>query len=583
MKHIPIPTDTSNEEINKAFHNFTNRTLWQYHFSKQLITETEENDDNYHQFEPNLKVKKEIIKPCYFVANNHPLRVTCHDFSQFLQTYTENNPTTVKKCNTITSIKAIQSKFPHIVFKPADKNLGLCALNIEDYDSLILTHLNNDLNYKLVSDTGPTTRSLLKQLISNFNNFKEDFTWYSWEKQCINYEYDFKWPKFYCLPKLHKKGKLKGRPIAGQVEWITTPISRILNNRLQKELHRYPCILKNSTTLVKDLMEFNTTHFINNPDILIITGDIESLYPNMNLDTLYSIIERIEITCRPLTEFICQHSYITYNDHIYHQIQGIPMGTNAAVTLANVYVGELIDDYINSRPQTLWYKRYIDDLFILWTGTTEQWDLVKSFIQRLLKIPINWETPSKNHSIFLDLNITRNTFNGYFTTSIYQKPLNKYHYISPLSSHAPHMFTGFIKGELTRYCRLSSNPFTYNHTKELFYQRLIQRGYPRKMLNRLFKQHKWTARFDQHDPPLGTILPFVLPYTFRNNINVIQNYLKDNAEFFTKWFPYARIIFAHSKRANINNILCLSELSDQQKSFLRSRNSRTQNTTFNPL
>lgn len=578
IKHIPIPKDVTNDEIQKAYSNFANRTLWQYHFHRQNLFATLdmsiEDDDNINTYEPNLRVKKDLIKPCHLIKEDHPLRVQLRDFHNFLEDYIQNHTTTHKTCNTLKSIKNIQNKFPDIVFKPTDKNLGLCALTVDDYDSMVMLHLNNEINYKLAANTGPASRILLKQLISDFEDFRDNTIWYLKEKPCIRFEYDFRWPKFYCLPKLHKQGTIKGRPIAGQVNWITTPVSRILNHRLQSELHQFPCILPNSFSLVKDLETFNTTEHTTNMNIYIITGDIESLYPNMNLDTLYSIIDKIDITCVDLTKFICRNSYVMYNDLIYHQTHGIPMGTNAAVTLANMYVGFLIDNYINSRGQTLWYKRYIDDIFILWTGSLEQWDRCKSNIQALLKIPIHWDNPSTTQGIFLDLHITRCAYNGQFITSIHQKPLSKFHYITPLSSHAPHMFTGFIKGELTRYARLSSTPFAYNHTKQLFYQRLIQRGYPRKLLNRCFKKHNWQMRFNEDDSLTCTILPFVLPYTLRNNCRLIQRQIQLITEDITSWFAYAKIVFAHSKRPNIYDYLCPSSLTKNHKDILRSRNNR---------
>ncbi len=439
---------------------------------------------------------------------------------------------------------------------------------------MVMEHLNNFENYNLISNNGPSTRKILKDLINNFENFKHNTYWFYIERNCINHTYNFKWPKFQCLPKLHKSGKIKGRPIAGQTEWITTPVSRILDYRLQKELYRFPNILPNSFSLVKDLSYFNSTTLISNQDIWIITGDIESLYPNIQLTKLFSIIEEIDITCKPLTEFICNNSYILYNDLIYHQKKGIPMGTNAAVSLANIYVGYLIDKYIESRPQTLWYRRYIDDLFILWKGTSSQLLHLQSNIESLLNIPIHWDTPSKTQGIFLDLFISRSSYDGQFITSIYQKPLNKYHYISPLSCHAPHMFSGFIKGELTRYSKLCNSPFGYQNIKNLFYERLIQRGYSRKYLNRIFRKHTWYLRDIENSETNMTILPFVLPFTLRSNVNQIQQFLKDSQEDITYWFDHAQVIFAHAKRPNILNHLCPTGLNENHKNILRSKNTQ---------
>jgi hypothetical protein len=248
------------------------------------------------------------------------------------------------------------------------------------------------------------------------------------------------------------------------------------------------------------------------------------------------------------------------------------MGTNAAVALANMYVGFLIDRYILNNPLVHWYKRYIDDLFILWTGSMTQWNSMKNSIQRLLQIPIHWDEPHKTQGIFLDLKISRCSYSGHFITSIYQKALNKYHYITPLSNHAPHMFSGFIKGELTRYARLCNTPFGYENVKYLFYQRLIQRGYQRKVLNKLFNRHKWISRFQDNDITGYTILPFVLPYTLRNNVHCIQSTLKESQENLTYWFDNAQVIFAHAKRPNIYDRLCSSGLNANHMVILRSRN-----------
>ena len=141
-----------------------------------------------------------------------------------------------------------------------------------------------------------------------------------------------------------------------------------------------------------------------------------------------------------------------------------------------------------------------------------------------------------------------------------------------MSTHAPHMFSGFIKGELTRYARLSSNPFAYNHTKKLFYQRLVQRGYKRRYLNRIFNRHSWQSRFQDNESPAGAILPFVLPYTLRDNVKNIQSILRQHYDDIDNWFPIAQVIFAHSKRPNVHNHLCSSALSTQHKEIMRSRN-----------
>jgi hypothetical protein len=371
-----------------------------------------------------------------------------------------------------------------------------------------------------------------------------------------------KFPAFYCLPKLHKNGPIKGRPIAGAVASFTTPISRILNHRLAPHLAKLPYILKNSTQLVQHLEAAND--HIPKEELLIITGDINSLYPNIDIEKLKVICKTTDFELESLANFVLDNSYVEYNDLIYKQKNGIPMGTNAAVHLANLYLSELLDKYIGSRQQTFYYGRYIDDIFIIWKGSLESWNNCRSCINNLypnLKID-DWHE-SRNHAIFLDLNIT--FVNGRFYTSVYQKELNKYFYLTPESFHQPHTFSGFIKGELTRYARLSSTGYSYEQVKKLFYQRLLNRGYSRLYLNTIFKKHKWTIREIAKDRPVNVLLPFVIPYTPRRNMKYLESLFKKMEESFEEYIPTSKVTLVYSKTPNLLQLVCSSSLNKDQK------------------
>lgn len=62
-------------------------------------------------------------------------------------------------------------------------------------------------------------------------------------------------------------------------------------------------------------------------------------------------------------------------DQIYLQTQGVPMGTSCAPSYANLILGgwertifadETLQPFLD---QILCWHRFIDDLFIIWTGT----------------------------------------------------------------------------------------------------------------------------------------------------------------------------------------------------------------------
>jgi hypothetical protein len=94
------------------------------------------------------------------------------------------------------------------------------------------------------------------------------------------------------------------------------------------------------------------------------------------------------------------------------------------------------------------------------------------------------ETPS-NQSQFLDLNVTIR--NSSLAFSSFQKPLNLYLYIPPLSAHPHSCFKGLIKGELNRYWRQNS-PVDFQELVTKFLERLHARGHPLEKLYPLFTQ-----------------------------------------------------------------------------------------------
>jgi hypothetical protein len=72
----------------------------------------------------------------------------------------------------------------------------------------------------------------------------------------------------------------------------------------------------------------------------------------------------------------------------------------------------------------------------------------------------------------LEINIQGNTI----TTKTYQKDMNLYLYIPPLSAHPPSCFKGLITGEVRRYW-LQNNLEDFQQLLSKFIERLIARGH----------------------------------------------------------------------------------------------------------
>lgn len=76
-----------------------------------------------------------------------------------------------------------------------------------------------------------------------------------------------------------------------------------------------------------------------------------------------------------------QCNYFWYNKAFFVQTKGVAMGARYAPSVANLLMNLWEEEYIYKKiPQLKLYRRYIDDLVILWDGTV---DTFQQFLQEL--------------------------------------------------------------------------------------------------------------------------------------------------------------------------------------------------------
>jgi hypothetical protein len=98
------------------------------------------------------------------------------------------------------------------------------------------------------------------------------------------------------------------------------------------------------------------------------------------------------------------------------------------------------------------YCRYIVDIFAALTRT-HAFEFVRRFNAANPSIQLEAITLEQS-GVFLDLMLTlvaESDVQSAFKLSLYQKPINKYQYIPPLSQHRPHVFYNVVLQELKRY------------------------------------------------------------------------------------------------------------------------------------
>jgi len=173
------------------------------------------------------------------------------------------------------------------------------------------------------------------------------------------------------------------------------------------------------------------------------------------------------------------NNIFSFADTFWLQLTCTAMGTLAACSYATIYYEQHENSQVlpKFRHHLLYYKRYIDDIFGTWspsnTDEDTSWGDFKNELNNWSGLSWKVEEPS-TQTVFLDLSIQ--LINSKIHTSTYQKNLNLYLYIPPVSAHPPSCLKGLIAGELRRYW-LQNSPEYYKVTLSKFIDRLLCRGH----------------------------------------------------------------------------------------------------------
>lgn len=533
LKYIPKPIDTTNDEFLSAFQEWKRRIIVKNYFEKR----------------PNLSKDQEVYDKDLHVNTNWIPDFTPLQLDKFfketlekLKFYLDQNPRNNKFSKLFKTVKTILQK-KNLIIKPSDKNLGICLVTKEWYFNECMRQLNSP-HYKVQNFDSLLLWNNLKSILSNkyfaSNTRIKDFIKY--------YADNAKLPSFYITIKVHKS-PIVGRPIVASNSWFTTGLSTWLGKKLNK-LNQADTdyILTDSKTLVKYFSDFKF-----NPEIKLVTFDVENLYPNIPHQLAYSTLESYltrlnhplkDILLRSL-KFVLENNFFEFNNVTYKQLLGIAMGTNAAVAIANITLLELEKNFFLSSiyedsnyehqitKGNLFYKRYIDDGLIIY-NLHENIDNFKTKFEQAMK-PFKFTWKISNYEIeYLDLHIYKGElFNSKrkLDISVHQKTLNKYLYLPYHSFHNPLMKKAFIQTELQRYVRNSSSLELFLDISKKFYTRLRNRGYPAEFLRKTFaivryeKRRGYLDKFtsdnliisDQENDQEDEVSTFfVIPYTERS-------------------------------------------------------------------
>ncbi len=274
---------------------------------------------------------------------------------------------------------------------------------------------------------------------------------------------------------------------------------------LQPITRIYPDYLHNSTELIRRL---DSLHI--NDNIILISMDIVSLFPSIpQMECLTIIYEEMSkhqdlLLFDPnliiqLLQINMFNNYFEFGNFSFKQITGIAMGSSFSPTVANIFMSVFLRNFLATiTEKPLLILRYIDDIFLLWPkhqSITTFTSKINSFHPN-----IKFTIKTSNTTIdFLDITIykgQRFASHQLLDTKTFQKPSNLYHYLHFKSNHPKSTFKSIITRECIRYARSNSNKQNYLLQVNLFRQRLLNRGYPYKFINKQIMRVNYNNRMN---------------------------------------------------------------------------------------
>jgi hypothetical protein len=265
-----------------------------------------------------------------------------------------------------------------VVVRKADKSRQIVVLSHEQYVKGVFGILSDVRNYEQVEFNGKyRAAALIRRAVAKASDSLGRRT------SCMLLQFTTS-PRarlLYCLPKTHKprerwtEGVPPFRPICPDTQTESSASGQFLAQFLAPFFQRLPSFIKNSYELVELLEQLD-----NLPDsATLVTADIDNLYPNIPIqeamecfrDIVSSLPDEqvsseLKALLLALMDVHLNTNYFEFEDRVYKQIRGIPMGRAWAPALASLYLDRWDRTILSrlARPPLL-YKRYIDDVLFV--------------------------------------------------------------------------------------------------------------------------------------------------------------------------------------------------------------------------
>jgi hypothetical protein len=463
-----------------------------------------------------------------------------------------------------------------IIIRPADKGSGAVIANTSDYREELIAGMEKSESYRETEEDGT------KVAMRKVNKIAKEL--------CRKGHIDSDLKK-YLVPKYSRSGKLKGNPKLHKpgnpyrhiVSGVGTATERMAEVA-EKELEQF---VVESESYVKDTTDFlRKIRDMRDPvpqDAILFCFDVTKLYPSIpKVEGLTACKEALDARHQPdipteqvleMIETVLENNNFSFCGKDYIQIDGVAIGSKLGKNYACAYMRKWDQQLVADVPDLLFYKRFIDDGFGVWTGSVHdllQFQQKANSIHGNIQVELRWSITDIE---FLDMSVRKD--GGKLKTDLYVKPTDKHVYVAADSCHPNHVKKAIPYGLGVRLKRICDETSDYErHRKELHVQ-LKSRGYKSGFIERQLKRVDALDRTDllnrKKPAKVNTgRVPLVVTYskTIPNVHNIINKNMRvlHRSERMRNVFQKPPLV-AYRRDRNLGDMLVHGKLNRIQKRY----------------
>ena len=282
---------------------------------------------------------------------------------------------------------------------------------------------------------------------------------------------------------------------------MTENISKFVDYHSKDLVKSIPSHFDETPDFFRQIEDFKKTTGYIGDEVVPVSIDVTGLYPNIPINKgLLAFEEALDTRTKreestnfliSLLQLVLTGNVVEFNKKNFLQIWGTSMGSGCSPSYADIFMAKLERGFLESlvptmRKMILFYRRYLDDIFVLWRGTKAQFqscmDLLNDF-HHTIKFTFEGDF-NLRRTTFLDVIITIQ--NGALDTDLYIKPTAACAYLSPFSCHPPFIVSNIPYSLAFRIRRICSLEADFNKRLDDLREVLLSRGYNKRSIEDSF-------------------------------------------------------------------------------------------------